>query len=451
MSALRGSLALMLLAACGDGGAAAPPHVIVLSLDTVRADRLGCYAGGRSRTPNLDALAEGADRYRSCVATAPWTLPSHASMFTGLFPFEHGTHGFRVADYVDNAHPLHPDHLTLAEGLRAAGYRTAAFVANTVYLANRFGLAQGFETDEVRRLGAGAMTDRALRYLDERDPGAPCFLFVNYMDAHRPYGMAPASELARLPEEEHPAMLLERLCERVMLGGEAPGALGERVSDLYDGGLEALDREVGRLLDGLRERGLLDGALVLVTSDHGEAFGDHGIVEHGKDVYESLISVPLIVKRPGQAEGATRAELASLVDVPGLIAGSIPGATGALLREDFPRLPGGGHPVTAEVHFARPRELLLYGERFQRERTALREGRFKLIVGAAGVELYDLDADPEEQDDLARREPARASALRSRLDSFLDAGRYRGERLAPSPASAAQSAETRVLGYGGPK
>ena len=201
---------------------------------------------------------------------------------------------------------------------------------------------------------------------------------------------------------------------------------------------------------GSGSAGLLNGALVLVTSDHGEAFGDHGIVEHGKDVYESLISVPLIVKRPWQVQGATRAEIASLVDVPGLIAGSIPGTTGILLRRDFPRLPG-DHPVAAEVHFARPRELLLYGERFQRERTALREGRFKLIVGAGGVELYDLEADPDEQDDLASREPAHALALRSRLDSFLDAGRYRGERLAPSPASAAQSVELRVLGYGGPK
>ncbi|MDG1490680.1 MAG: sulfatase, partial [Planctomycetota bacterium] len=445
-----GPLALSLLAACGDGGAAEVPHVIVLSLDTVRADRVGCYGGGRSSTPRLDALAAGADRYETCVATAPWTLPSHASMFTGLFPFEHGTHGFRVTEYVDNAHPLHPDHLTLAEGLSAAGYETAAFVANTVYLANRFGLAQGFDTYEVRRQGAGAMTDRALRFLDERDSERPCFLFVNYMDAHRPYGMAPASELARMPADEHPAKLLERLCERVMVEGEAPGLLADRVSALYDEGLGALDQEVGRLLDGLRERGLLDGALVLVTSDHGEAFGDHGIVEHGKDVYESLVSVPLIVKRPGQVEGHTLGGVASLVDVPGLIAGAVPGATGDLLRQDFPRLPG-GHPVTAEVHFARPRELQLYGERFQRERTALRDGRFKLIVGAEGMELYDLEADPEERDDLAPREADRADALRSRLDSFLDAGSYRGERLAPAPASAAQAAETRVLGYGGSK
>lgn len=447
MTAYRGVLVLGFLAACGVDEPP-PPHVIVLSLDTVRADRLGCYGGEATTTPCLDALAAGADRYRSCVAPAPWTLPSHASMFTGLFPFEHGTHGFRVEEYVDNAHPLHPDHLTLAEGMSAAGYATAALVANTVYLANRFGLSQGFETYEVRRQGAAAMTNRALALVDGRDDDRPVFLFVNYMDAHRPYGMRPQAELARLPAEEHPAQLLERLCEQVMLEGAAPGPLGDRVSALYDEGLQGLDREVGRLLEGLEERGLLDGAMVVVTSDHGEAFGEHGVVEHGKDLYEPLVSVPLIVKRPGQVKGDELEGVASLVDIAGLIAKVVPGAAGRELRGDFGRVPG-NHPVTTEVHFARPRELQLYGEQFQRERLALREGRYKLITGAGGLELYDLASDPGELEDLAGAESHQAEALKDRLGSFLDAGAYRGERLDPTPASGFEAAETRILGYGG--
>ncbi|MDG1048657.1 MAG: sulfatase [Planctomycetota bacterium] len=450
MSVLRGLVLLALLSGCSRDEATAPPHVIVLSLDTVRADRLGCYGGDPSATPRLDAFAAGSDRYRACVATAPWTLPSHASMFTGLFPFEHGTHGFRVDEYVDNVHPLHPDHVTLAEGMSAAGYETAAFVANTVYLANRFGLAQGFETYEVRRQPARAMTDRALEFLDTRGSDRPCFLFVNFMDAHRPYGMRPHAELARLPAHEHPAQLLERLCEQVMLDGEAPGPLGERVSGLYDEGLRGLDREVGRLLEGLAARGLLEGALILVTSDHGEAFGDHGVVEHGKDLYESLVSVPLIVKAPGQAEGRVLEPVASLVDVPGLIAAAIPGPSGSALRSDFGRLPG-RHPVTTEVHFARPRELQLYGERFQRERVALRAGRFKLIASGGEVELYDLEADPGELEDLAGVAPGRVGELKRQLDSFLDAAAYQGERLLPAPPTPVQRVETRVLGYSGGK
>jgi arylsulfatase A-like enzyme len=434
-----------LLAACGAGEPVEPPHVILLSLDTVRADRLGCYGAVPGPTPRLDALAAGADRHRSCVAPAPWTLPSHASMFTGLFPFEHGTHGFRVEEYVDNAHPLHPDHLTVAEAMAAAGYETAAFVANTVYLATRFGLDQGFETYEVRRQDAAAMTDRALAFLDDRDPERPCFLFVNYMDAHRPYGMRSPEELARLPDAEHPAKLLEELCEQVMLRGEAPGALGERVASLYDEGLVELDREVGRLLDGLAERGLLDGALVVVTSDHGEAFGEHGVVEHGKDVYQPLVAVPLIVKRPRQSEGRVLDAVASLVDVPGLIASAV-GDDG--LEACFRRLPG-THPVTAEVHFARPRELLLYGERFQRERTALWSGEHKLIVGGGAAELYDLAADPDEGEDRAGSEPDRVRALEAELRALVETGLYQGERLPPAPPTAAQQGEIRSLGYGG--
>ena len=442
------ALVASLLAACGPGEVVAPPHVIVLSLDTVRADRLGCYGAEPSPTPRLDELARRADLHRTCVATAPWTLPSHASMFTGLFPFEHGTHGFRVAEYVDNAHPLHPDHLTLAEALGEVGFETAAFVANTVYLATRFGLDQGFQTYEVRRQGAAAMTDRALAFLDGREAGGPCFLFVNYMDAHRPYGMRPHEELARLPEDAHPAKLLERLCEQVMVRGEAPGELGARVSALYDEGLAGLDREVGRLLDGLEERGLLDGALVIVTSDHGEAFGEHGVVEHGKDVYEPLLAVPLIVKRPGQSEGEVLVDLASLVDVPGLVAAALQGERGDRLRGHFPRVPG-VHPVIAEVHYARPRELLLYGERFQRERTALREGRHKLIVGGGRTELYDVLADPSEARDLAGTEPERARALEALLEGIIEAGLYQGERLAPVAPTVPQQGEIRALGYGG--
>lgn len=448
MRALAAAVLASSLAACGPGDGGALPHVIVLSLDTVRADRLGCYGAAPSNTPRLDSLAAGADLHLTCIAPAPWTLPSHASMLTGLFPFEHGTHGFRVDEYVDNAHPLHPDHVTLAEALGEAGYETAGFVANTVYLAARFGLHQGFETYEVRRQHAAAMTDRALAFLDGRAADRPCFLFVNYMDAHRPYGMRPHAELARLPDDEHPAKLLEGLCEQVMVRGEAPGTLGERVSALYDAGLGGLDREVGRLLDGLAERGLLEDALVVVTSDHGEGFGEHGVVEHGKDVYQPLVSVPLIVKRPGQSRGRALADVASLVDVPGLVAAELGGATGDRLEGRFPRRPG-SHPVTAEVHYARPRELMLYGDRFQRERTALWSGRHKLIVGGGGLELYDLEDDPGELRDLSKEDPGRAVGLASELDDLLEAGAYRGERLRPISATAAQQGELRALGYGG--
>ncbi|MEM9378679.1 MAG: sulfatase [Planctomycetota bacterium] len=444
-------LAAAWLAACTADEPAPLPHVVVISIDTLRADRLGCYGGAEDATPRLDALAERADLYRSCTATSSWTLPSHASMFTGLFPFEHGTHGFRVDEPADNVYPLHPDHATLAEELRVVGYHTVGLVANTVYLALRYGAAQGFAEYEPNRRPGPALTDRALEIVDERlaaEDGRPLFLFLNYMDTHRPYLFGPKEEVMRLPEDQHPAKLLERLCAQVMNEGVPPGELGERVSELYGRAVTVLDAEIGRLLDGLDERGVLDGALVVVTSDHGEAFGTHGVVEHAKDVYEPLVSVPLIVKRPGQNEGRALEEPASLVDVPGLVAEAIGGVARDELTARFPRLPG-THPITSEIHFARPREVLLYAGRFQRERFALREGRYKAIVEGDAVELYDLESDPAELDDLADRDTERAQAMAARLRALRATGAYAGERLMPEPPTPVQRKDIDELGYGG--
>ena len=459
---LRPGLGLLLLLAVGScGGAPEPaplPHVILLSLDTLRADRIGCYAAQTAaHTPAIDGFANAADRYASCTATAPWTLPSHASMLTGLFPFEHGTHGFRVAEIVDNAYPLNPSQRTLTEELQIAGYDTAAFVANTVYLSPRWGLAQGFDTYEVKRQPAAAVTDRVLRYLDESmvstgadgDSRRPQFLFVNYMDMHRPYGSGTTEELLRLPPEERPDHMLEQLCVRVMNEDEEPGELAETVLGMYDSALSKLDTEVGRLLDGLKERGLYDNAIVILTSDHGEAFGTHRVVEHGKDVFEPLVAVPLIVKAPGQSEGRVVADrLASLVDIGGLVASELSGEVGDALRQSFPRRPG-SHGVLSEIHFARPRDLQLYGERFQHERTSWRDGRFKLVVGGVADELFDLEADPGETINLMETEAVRAANMRRALERFLEASTYSGERLQPISASDFELREAAQLGYGG--
>ena len=435
---------------------APPPHVILLSLDTLRADRIGCYATGAGTStgalsPAIDALGSTADRYGSCTATAPWTLPSHASMLTGLYPFEHGTHGFRVDEMVDNAYPLHPDHRTLPEELRSVGYNTAGFAANTVYLAHRWGLYQGFDTYEVKRQPAAAVTDRVLEYLDQSSQGAggsaPQFLFVNYMDMHRPYGAGPREEILRMPREKQPDQMLERLCVQVMNEGKAPGELADEVLGLYDDALTLLDQEIGRLLDGLKSRGLYDNAIVILTSDHGEAFGTHRIVEHGKDVYEPLVAVPLIVKYPGQTEGrVVKDKLSSLVDLPGLVAAAIPGEMGEAVAMSFPRLPG-SHGVMTEIHFSRPRDFKLYGARFQHERTAWRDGRFKLNVGGVQTELFDLDADPGETVNLITVDPVRAANMQRALERFLEKTAYAGERLPPVPAGQFDLKEAKALGY----
>ncbi|MEM9378678.1 MAG: sulfatase-like hydrolase/transferase [Planctomycetota bacterium] len=428
----------------GDGARAAPPPVVLISLDTVRADSLSIYGGPAGATPVLDAFAERATRYASCVSSAPWTLPSHASMFTGLYPSEHGAHTFLPGEghRGDNVFALAPGFDTLAEALARLGYRTGGVVANAIYMRPMLGLGAGFESWDVRRDPGTRITDRALAWLDGLPGGdRPPFLFVNYMDAHRPYAAGDAGVDA--------AAELDALIDAVMARGEAPGAQGERVRALHRNAVTRLDAEVGRLFDGLRERGLFERALVVVTSDHGEAFGGHGIVEHSKDVWEDLVRVPLIVKAPGQRDGAVREVRASSVDVPGIVAEALAAAGYPGLGSTFPRRPG-GHPVRTENHYSRLPDLARYGDRFRRRRHAIYDGRWKLVVGSDGsTELYDVEADPEELLDLAASRADVTERLISGLERALAEAPYEGDRVLPGQLSAAQTRDMRVLGYGG--
>lgn len=439
----RLALPLLGLAACGDGQIEPPPSIILISLDTVRADTLSCYGAEPGATPHLDALAAHADVYAECISAAPWTMPTHASLFTGLYPFEHGAHTYLPGEGApagDNVWGLHPRTFTLAEGLGAEGYRTAGIVANAHYLRPTLGLEAGFDSWDVQREPGRRVSLRALSWLDEFGlTSRPTFLFVNYMDAHRPY---------RTGDPEDRALAdLNTLVEQVLERGEPGGALGERVQTLHQKSVTQLDRWLGLLLEGLKQRGLYDRSLIVVTADHGEAFGGHGVVEHSKDVYQDLIQVPLLIKYPGQALGSVRSERASSVDIPGLLASALVGTPAEALSERFPRLPG-GHPVLAENYFSRLKDLQRFGERFRRRRYAWFDERLKLIVGSDGsAELYDLVEDPDERVDLASRQPAEVARMAAALDAFLLANPFEGDRVKPGQLSPAGLVEMRALGY----
>jgi len=183
-------LALPFLQGCADPG---PPNVLLITLDTVRADHLSSYGYAKPISPQLDTFARRATRYAVCFATSPWTVPSHASLFTGLHPFEHGAHSFEPRDKRrGNVWPLHDNHETLAEVFREEGYDTAGIVANQVYLNSNLNLQQGFDQWEVKRERSAAVNRRVFEWLEERE-GRPFFLFVNYLDAHRPYNVEPAA------------------------------------------------------------------------------------------------------------------------------------------------------------------------------------------------------------------------------------------------------------------
>lgn len=436
-------LLALLAASCGGNDAAPLPTVILISLDTVRADNLSCYGGPEGATPNLDALAAVSDRYETCISSAPWTMPSHASMFTGLFPLEHGAQTFLPGPQHrgDNVFALAPRFETLAEALGANGYATGGIVANSIYLRPGLGLEQGFQRWDVRREPGRRVTDRALEWLAETEEGGrPRFLFVNYLDAHRPYATGDPNDRARAK--------LDELIDQVMVRGEGPGELGGRVQALHQKAVTHLDQEVGRLLHDLRQLDLFDDAVVIVTSDHGEAFGAHGVVEHSKDVYEDLVRVPLLVKLPGQERGTVQRARASSVDVPGLVAAALAGTDAGSLQRVFPRLPG-KHPLFAENSFSRLRDLQRYGTRFHRQRRAIYDGDLKLILDSRGAhELYDLEADPGETTNLA---PESQDIVRSMVEvdaAFARARGFEGERTLPANLTSAQVQEMGTLGYG---
>lgn len=443
-------LAALLALAAGCGSERRPPNVVLITLDTVRADHLSCYGYERPTTPRLDALAAAATRYERCWSTAPWTVPSHASLFTGLHPHEHGAHTVPVDPRRgDNVRPLAPERVTLAEVLAEEGYRTAGFVANAIYLDRRMRLDQGFDTWDVRRERAAGVNERVFRWLDERGDGdAPFFLFVNYLDAHRPYDVAPAEGEAPYPAAQDPFETLDALIERVMVRGEAPGELGALVVEQYDRALRNLDRELGRLFDGLRARGLFDDALVVVTSDHGEYFGEHGLVEHSKDVYDAALAVPLIVKRPRQRRGETVARPASLVDLPRLVLAELPAELERRHAGTF-RYALGEHPLLAQNYYSRTRDLRnpAYGARFRRVRSALiADGRKLIRSSDGGRELYALDEDPGELRDLALEDPETAARLAATLEALLARGRA-GEGEEAAPVDARLLRELEALGY----
>jgi arylsulfatase A-like enzyme len=396
-----------------DAGA---PDLLLIVLDTVRADHLGSYGYERDTTPELDAWTRRAfTRYTSARSTSSWTLPSHASLFTGLLPGEHGS-----VYALRRGKPLDPEVPTLAGILREHGYRTAAVMSNSGYLRSyTYGLERGYEHYDDRLAGmvgdylalsqlAGAslrhghlgyrdarvITDAALDWLDtDAAREGPWFLTLNYMDVHEPnLPVAPWDELF---SEEKPLDPLHPERELQVLQ--------------YDRELAYLDRHVGRLLDALDADGRLDDTVVIVTSDHGEALGDRGFVWHGWVLYESLVRVPLLVKPVGGRD-------ASVVDTDVTSADVFRMAL-ELVGIEPPDPPGAELPVVAELHVHPaeknvPRKKRLYPHIRSGTLLAWKEGTVKWIVSQEGeVEAYDLAVDPDERDPLALTPDEVESAL----------------------------------------
>ena len=266
-----------------------PPHrgpILWITIDALRADVIGAFGGDPALTPNLDALAAEADWAEPAVAASSWTVPSMASLFTGLQPFRHGNwHSGRTV--------LSAEHQTLPEALQALGFETAAFRSNT-WLRQRSGYAQGF--DQFSNLARGG---RAAAYLAALD-GGPHLVWAHVLPPHAPYVLYPElrDRLAGAPSELPDRLRAKELEPYFDPERELPAELGAQAWALYRSNVAHADRIAGALLDALRQSGHWDDALVIVTADHGEEFGEAGQVTHGGNLDRVLVEVPLIIKLP---------------------------------------------------------------------------------------------------------------------------------------------------------
>jgi arylsulfatase A-like enzyme len=417
------------------------PNVLLIILDTVRAQNLSLYGYERATTPNLEEFGRTGVVFDRAIATAPWTLPSHASILTGRYPHMHSASWERPLD------DLHP---TLAEVLRDRGYRTGGFVANRLFASKRSGLDRGFARyeDQVEspwaavttwwlsgdvvqwvrgRLGrhdpwwrtnAEKINERFLDWLS-RDEPQPFFAFLNYMEAHEPY----------LPPEPFD---LHFSGTRSLYWTEfnrdyTPGELRQLV-DSYDNSLYYLDTQLGRLFAELRARGVLDNTLVVLTSDHGEEFGEHGpnLVSHARTLYAPGVHVPLIVSFPGRIPVGERVtESVSLRDIPATVMDLLGSSSSPF--PGYSLLGAGGRAANAEAGLSASLSQVTPGVNWPNAWPAARgamrsivSGNLHFIVGPEEErELFDLDLDPWEQrnlDDGAAGHP-RSEALQAVLDS----------------------------------
>jgi arylsulfatase A-like enzyme len=439
-SGVRGvaSLAALLLGLACHAGSGAPPNIVLVVLDTTRADHLSLYGYPRETSPALSRLAREAVVFDRAYATSSWTLASHASLFTGLLPMTHrATQEYLYLD----------DELdTLAELLGERGYRSAAF-SNNSWISRATNLTQGF--DEIAPLwreeevgpDAAASHPTVLRILDwlrARDPARPFFLFVNLIEPHWPYE-APLAWQERFVDPRTSPKQIRRsnfpdtswYTRRRRL--DAP-ALELRI-ELYDAELAYADAVVGELVAGLRALDLLDTCLLVVTSDHGENLGEKGHHGHAFTLYDSTLRVPLLIRRPrGVDGGRRRTDAAQLPDVFVTLAR----AAGAAHRDervvgrDLMAGPAADREVVGEYY--RPDTYLSRFpgdpavqsslDPYRRRLRSIQIGSDKLIWGSDGRhELYDVGVDPGEEvnridvdPETARRLEQRLSELRARLE-----------------------------------
>ncbi len=397
-----------------------PLNVVLVTIDTLRADRLGCYGYAKAETPHLDELADRGVLFENAVAQVPLTPPSHASMFTGVYPTVHQVRD--VAGFT-----LSASHPTLAKILANKGWATAAFVGSAV-LKKGVGLHHGFQVYDDRipepdvdsavrghaDRPAGEVVDLAIQWLTRQDSTRPILLWVHLYDPHAPY--------------QPPSPFRERFRQRP-----------------YDGEIAYTDSQVGRLLKAVQDRGLLANTIVSILADHGESLGEHGEFSHGVFLYESTVRIPWILAGPGLPAAKRVRDQARTIDllptILNLVGGEIPREIQGVSL--VPSL--SGHPVRTEYAYAEalfPKINMGWAEL-----RAIRTNKWK-YVQAPRPELYDLVTDPNEEKNVIQFHPEEGKALKAHLQELLSNGSgSSAEQVVVGKVDPQLEKQLRSLGY----
>lgn len=403
------------------------PNILLITLDTTRADHLSCYGYGRNTTPNVDQVAQESHIFRHAVSTSSWTLPAHASLFTGTYPSRHGAR-FAPKESTANS-PLHVNCLddklpTLAEVLLENGYVTAG-IGGGPWFHQKFGLGRGFSfyRDPAIENGAQWMSrtaeevnEIALAWL-QKNHHRPFFLFINYFDPHTPYSAPhPFSTWFGQPPGVTDAF---EVTDKLMRDGE-------KLSDMefqslllaYDNEIAYADFYLGKLLDEMKKVGVYYNTIIIITSDHGEYFGEHDLLTHSVMVYEEVVRIPLIIRFPhGIDEKAPVDEYVQLTDIMPTILSELDIPIPAEVQGQVigKRI----RPVVAESfqHFDYTER---YGSRFDNDWRAFYRDNYKYIWSLNDEpQLFDLSIDPQETDNLALALPEKLDEFRNEMATWL--------------------------------
>jgi len=444
--------------------AAEKPNVILIIMDATRVDHLSCYGYERKTTPHIDEFAKESVLYTKAYSAASWTLPSIASILTGLYPGAHGAHRVEKADNIFSANKLAEDNITLAEILAQSGYETAG-VVSAEFLVREYGLHQGFNYFDdtiyiyffalsafrplsffnlfipiadylwANGLYGGRVADQintsVFSWLDQNIKKAPFFLLIHYIEPHDPY-LSEELGISKnaIPEQTRKKYAnrtvnyteLERSLIYSVQAGENPLLPEEKalLVNNYDREINLLDKKIDQLLTKLKEKNLYDNSLIIITADHGESFGEHDLMLHGVMLYEDNIHIPLLIKYPFAEKRK------GIVNEPVSLTGLAPTIL-SYAKIPVPK-PIQGSPfydLASQKIVAQNFRDPSWGKReefkrFDQDLISLIDGDFKIIKSMGGEnQLYNIKIDPQEQKNLIGENPRVATRLLTTLDNYI--------------------------------